>query len=151
MKYVYSLTVAPALALAETRGASMDPLGWARGSRSKVKKASPVEVAAARAWNVLNEGKPFTVVFVSGMLLLLTLLRIGEPGAALRALGALLAIAALRSGSTLPAMVIHFLNNAIALLVVAADLVPDARIAAPVALAGTVGGTYLLWTATHRR
>ncbi|MBO8164845.1 MAG: alkaline phosphatase family protein [Brevibacillus sp.] len=32
-----------------------------------MKKASKLEKAAARCWNVLNEGKPFTPVFVLGM------------------------------------------------------------------------------------
>ena len=66
------------------------------------------------------------------------------------ALGALLAVAALRSGSTIPAMLIHFLNNAIALTMAATAAVPDPRIAAPVALAATIGGTALLWR-SHRR
>ncbi|HUS62921.1 MAG TPA: CPBP family intramembrane glutamic endopeptidase [Kofleriaceae bacterium] len=66
------------------------------------------------------------------------------------ALGALLAVAALRSGSTIPAMLIHFLNNAIALTLAATAAVPDPRIAAPVALAATIGGTALLWQ-SHRR
>lgn len=65
------------------------------------------------------------------------------------ALGALLAVAALRSGSTIPAMLIHFLNNAVVLTVAATAAVPDPRIAAPVALAATIGGTALLWR-SHR-
>jgi len=35
-----------------------------------MKKASKFEKAAARCWNVLNEGKPFTPVFIVGMFLL---------------------------------------------------------------------------------
>ncbi len=61
------------------------------------------------------------------------------------ALGALLAVAALRSGSIVPAMVIHFLNNAVALSLVATDALPAPGIAAPLALAATTAGTVLLW------
>ena len=40
-----------------------------------MKKASPFEIVAARCWNLLNEGKPFTPIFVLGVFLLY---RIGE-------------------------------------------------------------------------
>lgn len=65
-------------------------------------------------------------------------------------LGALLAIAALRSGSIVPAMIVHFLNNAIALALMGSDLAIDPRVAAPAALAVTAAGTALLWS-SHRR
>ena len=35
-----------------------------------MKKASSFEIAAARCWNLLNEGKPFTPIFVVGVFLL---------------------------------------------------------------------------------
>lgn len=35
-----------------------------------MKKASPFEIVAARCWNLLNEGKPFTPIFVMGVFLL---------------------------------------------------------------------------------
>lgn len=65
-------------------------------------------------------------------------------------LGGLLAVAALRSGSTVPAMIIHFLNNAVALSLAATGFFPSPLIAAPLALAATTGGTLLLWSGTHR-
>ncbi|HEX7056309.1 MAG TPA: alkaline phosphatase family protein [Bacilli bacterium] len=40
-----------------------------------MKKASAFEKVAARCWNVLNEGKPFTPVFVVGTFLIYTLLQ----------------------------------------------------------------------------
>jgi hypothetical protein len=40
-----------------------------------MKKASSFEIVAARCWNLLNEGKPFTPIFVVGVFLLY---RIGE-------------------------------------------------------------------------
>jgi hypothetical protein len=40
-----------------------------RRTTGQARAASRVEEAAARAWNVLNEGKPFTVVFGAGLLL----------------------------------------------------------------------------------
>jgi hypothetical protein len=39
-------------------------------SERKVKKASKFEKFAARCWNLLNEGKPFTPIFVIGTMLL---------------------------------------------------------------------------------
>ncbi|WP_127580361.1 alkaline phosphatase family protein [Paenibacillus koleovorans] len=35
-----------------------------------MKHASPFEIVAARCWNMLNEGKPFTPIFVTGVFLL---------------------------------------------------------------------------------
>ncbi len=45
-----------------------------------MKKASKFEKVAARCWNVLNEGKPFTPVFVTGVFLLYHLAQWAEPG-----------------------------------------------------------------------
>jgi sodium transport system permease protein len=61
-------------------------------------------------------------------------------------LGALLAIAALRSGSLLPAIIAHLLNNAIAL----ADPQVDPTVATPIALAASAAGIALLWTSARR-
>ncbi len=44
-----------------------------KGERN-VKKASKFEKIAARCWNLLNEGKPFTPIFVIGTMLLFHLL-----------------------------------------------------------------------------
>ncbi|HEV7887162.1 MAG TPA: glycosyltransferase [Acidimicrobiales bacterium] len=40
-----------------------------RHTSGTTRKAGPLEEWAARAWNVLNEGKPFTLVFGAGVLL----------------------------------------------------------------------------------
>ncbi len=56
----------------------LNPLATLRGSASSVKGASRFEIFAARAWNVLNEGKPFTPVFVLGVLLLLAAPQAGD-------------------------------------------------------------------------
>jgi uncharacterized membrane protein YbhN (UPF0104 family) len=46
-------------------------LRWVRDHRRVA--AGSVEIVAARAWNVLNEGKPFTIVFSTGVFLLVWL------------------------------------------------------------------------------
>ncbi|HEX2031666.1 MAG TPA: lysylphosphatidylglycerol synthase domain-containing protein [Actinomycetota bacterium] len=58
LKFAYSY--AGGAAVLARRGMA-STLGWLR-RRGRV-HASRVELLAARAWNVLNEGKPFTVVF----------------------------------------------------------------------------------------
>lgn len=47
----------------ETKAASL-------GGEFNLKKASAFEIVAARCWNLLNEGKPFTPIFVAGAFLL---------------------------------------------------------------------------------
>lgn len=44
-----------------------------------MKKASKFEKVAARCWNLLNEGKPFTPIFVIGTMLLYHLPDLGQP------------------------------------------------------------------------
>ncbi|HEX6989812.1 MAG TPA: lysylphosphatidylglycerol synthase domain-containing protein [Bacillota bacterium] len=68
--------------------AEPEPAREARG----FSPASGFEMIAARLWNVVNEGKPFTPVFVTGVILLLSLLHAAEPGYWLRAGGAALAL-----------------------------------------------------------
>ncbi|MDM5156698.1 alkaline phosphatase family protein [Bacillus sp. DX1.1] len=46
----------------------------------EVKKASKFEKVAARCWNLLNEGKPFTPIFVFGTFLLFSISQFGQPG-----------------------------------------------------------------------
>lgn len=92
LKYAYSLSVGGLLTIMEVGKVSLDPLKKIRGSRTDVKKASTLEVAAARCWNVLNEGKPFTVVFVTGVILVTSLLHIGGSGYWLRAGAAIVAL-----------------------------------------------------------
>lgn len=45
-----------------------------------MKKASPFEIVAARCWNLLNEGKPFTPIFVVGVFLLYHMSGWGDAG-----------------------------------------------------------------------
>ncbi|TAK76220.1 MAG: glycosyltransferase, partial [Dehalococcoidia bacterium] len=65
LKFGYALTVAPVCAIPAAvsifRGRAADA----------PRRASRVEIAAARLWNVLNEGKPFSPTFALGVLLLL--------------------------------------------------------------------------------
>ena len=69
LKFAYSYTLALGFTLAAIGGLSMlNPLNRIRGSSDGAKAASGFEVVAARLWNVLNEGKPFTPVFVLGIL-----------------------------------------------------------------------------------
>src|SRR5687767_6605886 len=56
----------------------------AQGLSVGAKSASRFEIVAARAWNVLNEGKPFTPVFVVTMLVLLGLPHLDDSGYWLR-------------------------------------------------------------------
>ena len=74
LKFAYSYTVALAFTLtAFKKLPELNPLGRIRGDADGSKDASRFEVVAARLWNVLNEGKPFTPVFVVGLLGLLSL------------------------------------------------------------------------------
>ena len=74
LKFAYSYTVALAFTLtAFKKLPELNPLSRIRGDADGSKDASRFEVVAARLWNVLNEGKPFTPVFVVGLLGLLSL------------------------------------------------------------------------------
>ena len=74
LKFAYSYTVALAFTLtAVGKLPELNPLASLRGSSDGSKAASRFEVVAARLWNVLNEGKPFTPVFVIGILGLLSI------------------------------------------------------------------------------
>ena len=74
LKFAYSYTVALAFTLTAFRKLpELNPLGRIRGDAHGDKAASRFEVVAARLWNVLNEGKPFTPVFVVGVLALLSI------------------------------------------------------------------------------
>jgi Type I phosphodiesterase / nucleotide pyrophosphatase/Sulfatase len=48
------------------------------GEGTQMKKASKFEKIAARCWNLLNEGKPFTPIFVIGTMLLYHSMDIGQ-------------------------------------------------------------------------
>ena len=74
LKFAYSYTVALVFTLtAFSKLPELNPLGRIRGDAHGSKAASRFEVIAARLWNVLNEGKPFTPVFVLGVLGLLSI------------------------------------------------------------------------------
>ena len=74
LKFAYSYTFALAFTLtAFGKLPELNPLNRIRGDAHGSKTASRFEVIAARLWNVLNEGKPFTPVFVLGILGLLSI------------------------------------------------------------------------------
>lgn len=94
LKFAYSYTVAAAFTLVAVRDAiPVKGLGALRGSSEGDKHASRFEIFAARAWNILNEGKPFTPVFTLGILGLLSIPQITDGSYWLRAGLALLALA----------------------------------------------------------
>ena len=93
LKFAYSYTVAAVFTLTVLRiPLRLRGLGALRGTSDGAKAASRFEIAVARLWNVFNEGKPFTPVFVLGVLLLLSLPHAGAPGYWIRAGVALLAL-----------------------------------------------------------
>ena len=74
LKFAYSYTIALAFTLTIVRHVpALNPMEMLRGTSEGTKSASRFEILAARMWNVLNEGKPFTPVFVIGVLVLLSL------------------------------------------------------------------------------
>ncbi len=86
LKFAYSYTVALGFTLTAFRKLpELRPLSSLRGNADGSTAASRFEVFAARLWNVLNEGKPFTPVFVAGILALLSLPHITDSGYWLKA------------------------------------------------------------------
>ena len=86
LKFAYSYTVAAVFTLVAVRDAiTIKGLGALRGSAEGDKHASRFEIFAARAWNILNEGKPFTPVFTLGILALLSIPHLTDGGYWLRA------------------------------------------------------------------
>ena len=74
LKFAYSYTIALGFTLTAVRYVpEFNPLQKFRGTSDGAKAASRFELIAARLWNVFNEGKPFTPVFVVGTLMLLSL------------------------------------------------------------------------------
>ena len=89
LKFAYSYTIALAFTLTAVRNVrALNPLDRLRGSADGAKSASRLEVAAARLWNVLNEGKPFTPVFTLGILALLSVPHLTDGGYWIRAAAA---------------------------------------------------------------
>ena len=78
LKFAYAFGVGGLLTPLAFGG--LPTLGRLRGSRDDPKPASRFENIAARLWNVLNEGKPFTPVFVVGTLVLLGLPHLTDGG-----------------------------------------------------------------------
>ncbi len=74
LKFAYSYTISLAFTITAVRYVpELNPLQKFRGTSDGAKAASRFELVAARLWNVFNEGKPFTPVFVVGTLVLLSL------------------------------------------------------------------------------
>ena len=93
LKFAYSYTVAAAFAVVAVRDLlPVRGLRARRGSAAGDKHASRFEICAARAWNVLNEGKPFTPVFVSGIVVIISLPHLTDGGYWVRAGVAALAL-----------------------------------------------------------
>ena len=81
LKFAYSYSVSLVFTLtAAGKLPELNPLAAFRGSADGVKSASRFEVVAARLWNVINEGKPFTPVFVVGVLAILSLSHLADAG-----------------------------------------------------------------------
>ena len=96
LKFAYSYTVALGFTLFAVKHLpELNPLKGFRGTDDGKKAASRFEVAAARLWNVFNEGKPFTPIFVVSILGLLSLPHLADPGYWLKACISLAALAPL--------------------------------------------------------
>ena len=74
LKFAYAYSVALGFSLWAARDylSWLKPMTALRGSATGDKHASGFEIVAARAWNVINEGKPFTPVFTVSMIALLS-------------------------------------------------------------------------------
>ena len=96
MKFAYSYSVAVLLTLIAARSLlRFRGLGAVRGTSDGARAASRFEIAAARLWNVINEGKPFTPLFVAAVVMLLSIPHAADLGYWARAGVALLALAPL--------------------------------------------------------
>ena len=81
LKFAYSYTFALGFTLLTVKHLpELNPLKGFRGTDDGQKAASRFEMVAARLWNVFNEGKPFTPVFVVSILGLLSLPHLTDPG-----------------------------------------------------------------------
>ncbi len=93
LKFVYAFTAGTALSAGEV----VFLLGGRKGEAPRA--ASSIEIVAARIWNVLNEGKPFTPVFAATVLLLLIAPDVTSPSALLSAAVGAVAVAPLAAVS----------------------------------------------------
>ena len=82
LKFAYAYSVGLGFALWAARDAVswLAPMRVLRGSAAGDKHASRFEIVAARLWNVINEGKPFTPVFLFGIVALLSLPHLADGG-----------------------------------------------------------------------
>ena len=93
LKFAYSYSVAAVLTLIAARSLlGVKGLGAIRGTSDGARAASRFEIAAARLWNVVNEGKPFTPVFVFAVVMLLSIPHAADLGYWAHASVALLAL-----------------------------------------------------------
>ena len=93
LKFAYSYSVAAVLTLIAARSLlGVKGLGAIRGTSDGARAASRFEIAAARLWNVVNEGKPFTPVFAIAVVMLLSIPHAADLGYWARASVALLAL-----------------------------------------------------------
>lgn len=92
LKFAYSFTAGFLFGSVEAVRGGRINLG---GVWRRPKEATRLELLMARVWNVFNEGKPFTPVFVAGVLLLLSIPHLADPSYWLRAGIALVALSPL--------------------------------------------------------
>ncbi|MBX6341191.1 MAG: alkaline phosphatase family protein, partial [Thermomicrobiaceae bacterium] len=96
LKFAYSYAVGiPAAAVEGLDGLGARDLFGLRGTARDVKRASRLEIVAARVWNVFNEGKTFTPIYTLGVVLLLRLPHVLDAAFWARLAGALVVAAPL--------------------------------------------------------
>ena len=118
--------------------------------RRRHAQAGADEIWAARAWNVLNEGRPFSVVYPVLVLLAASPLGLGPNGGLLPALAGILAVALVLSTFAFP---LRWRALLWALLAVSVPVLEPWR-AAPLlaaALAGYAAFTVLVWGTLYYR
>jgi CTP:molybdopterin cytidylyltransferase MocA len=117
-------------------------LGFPKMGRQRA--AGPFEIWAARAWNVFNEGRPFSLVYPALVLLCAAALGIGPDGPLLLALAGALGLALVQSRFEFPLRARALLWLA---LLISIPLLEPWR--APALLAGALAGyfafTVLVW------
>ena len=82
LKFAYAYSVGLVFGAWAARDSLLrfNPMTAFRGSAAGDKHASGFEIVAARLWNVINEGKPFTPVFLLGIVALLSLPHLTDGG-----------------------------------------------------------------------
>ncbi|MXW23893.1 MAG: flippase-like domain-containing protein, partial [Chloroflexi bacterium] len=144
LKFAYAFGPGALLGVLAVTG--LPTLSRIRASREDSKRAGQFEIVAARLWNVLNEGKPFTPVFVLGLLVLLGLPHLTDGGYWTRQAVALAALTPLFVVFYRYAFPLHLRGGlwvALAVAMVAFRVVDVAAIA--LVLATYLGFTVVLW------